>query len=84
MARYWIDASLVNTAKAHATWENATTQETLYYSSQGRYYLARPSTSSDHRPRVAWLTATQAAAWLVRCGVVLPEELAAGQDERDV
>jgi hypothetical protein len=78
MPRYWINDQIVNTAKARARWEDATYQETLYYSSEGRYYLAQPGPLDDPHPHVRWLTTAQAMAWLVRYGVTLPE----GQDSR--
>jgi hypothetical protein len=94
------DGIVVDTAKATDVYHERTTydgrnsislatgeqweHETLYRSRRGRYYVERSSDWQGRPSSAAWLTAQQAAAWLLRNHYPisdLPADLAALADE---
>jgi len=93
MARYKMkDGFIVDTAKAAASWEEATDwdgsnhisratgsqweHETLYRSAKGRYYVEHSSQWEGTLSYCAWATREEAAEWLLSMDKELPEDLA--------
>lgn len=91
------DNTLVDIDKATAHYEEATdwngsnhisratgsqwNHQMLYRSAKGRYYVVFTSQMEGTMPRAEWLTAQDAARWLLHNDHELPEELQQFADE---
>lgn len=90
------DGTLVDTSRATQEYEESRhfdghnqigdwsgsqwTHATLYRSRRGRYYLVTTSQWQGSEPRCEWVSPEEAARFLLRCVIEVPEELAAAAE----
>lgn len=91
------DGTIIDTAKAAATWQETTDfdghnrisratgsqweHQTLHRSRKGRYYIEHWSDWQGSRPHVEWVSPEEAARWLLLMEEELPADLAALEAE---
>jgi hypothetical protein len=96
MAKYRMEGTIVDTARASANWEEDTRwngnnhisvatasqfeHEKLYRSRKGRYYVEHTSQWQGSTPRAEWVSPEEAAQWLLANGHELPADLQAIED----
>ena len=92
MSRYRIDGTIVDTANATSSWQEAEDwdgnnhisratgsqwkHETLYRSRKGRYYRVRTSQWQGSQRYAEWVSRHEAARWLLAQDEDLPADLA--------
>lgn len=97
MAKYNIDGVIVNTDNATASWEESTRwngnnhisvatgsqweHETLYKSRKGNYWIENVSQWQGSTPLARFVSATEAAAWIMANDGELPDDLTQAGDD---
>lgn len=91
------DGTIVKTENSSRSWEEETyhdghnycskatggqwTHETLYRSRKGRYYVVSTSQWQGSRDHAAWVSEREAARWLMKQDIDLPEDLEKFEEE---